>query len=111
MCFCRVGHVGLIRQLVFSPDQSVLCSAGEDGHVYAFNLLSSPASRIEDISHVLKTCRFTSVILTSNKGTVISAGTVPKVALPLLVNPSPFPMSGHVWVRLRWVSQAGMRAA
>ena len=73
---CFAGHVGPIRQLMFSVDQSVLCSAGEDGHVYAFNLLSSPASRIEDAGHVLKTCRFTTVMVTSNKGTVISAGGV-----------------------------------
>jgi hypothetical protein len=64
----------MVRQLAFSQDQSILCSSGEDGHVYTFNLLTSPGSRIEDLSHVLKSCRFTSVMMSQNKNSVVAAG-------------------------------------
>ncbi len=79
------GHVGAIRQLQFSADQSVLCSAGEDGHVYAFNLQGSPPGRIEDLSHVVKSCRFTTVLVTASKTAVISAGAYARVFLSLRV--------------------------
>ena len=68
------GHIGAIRQLVWSHDDHILCSAGEDGHVYAFSLYGPPPPRIENLSHVVKTCRFTSCAITKDKQSVVAAG-------------------------------------
>ncbi len=82
--FAFPGHAGAIRQLTFSADNSVLCSAGEDGHVYCFSILpvgGGPPGRLEDRCHVVKSCSFTTVCVTNDNRVVFSAGVCTSVAL------------------------------
>ena len=64
------GHNGKVRSLYFTPDDSVLVSAGTDGAVYTWNTREFK----RETEHILKVCSYSSAICTSDAKTVYAVG-------------------------------------
>ena len=64
------GHNGKVRSLYFTPDDSVLVSAGTDGAVYTWNTREFKREN----EHILKTCSYSSAISTADGKTVYAVG-------------------------------------
>lgn len=53
---CLRGHIGTVRAIYFGENDRILCTSGEDGATYVWNL--DTGKRIESCSHVLKPAIF-----------------------------------------------------
>ena len=64
------GHNGKVRSLYFTPDDSILVSAGSDGAVYTWNMKDFKREN----EHILKTCSYSSAVCSPNGKTVFAVG-------------------------------------
>ncbi|KAJ3329215.1 Cilia- and flagella-associated protein 57, partial [Blyttiomyces sp. JEL0837] len=64
------GHNGKVRSLHWTPDDSVLVSAGSDGAVYTWIVRDFKREN----EHILKSCSYTSAICTPNGKSVYAVG-------------------------------------
>ncbi|KAI8809706.1 WD40-repeat-containing domain protein [Cladochytrium replicatum] len=64
------GHNGKVRSLYWSPDDSVLVSAGQDGAVYTWNVMEFKREN----EYILKGCSYTSAVCTPNGRVVYAVG-------------------------------------
>jgi WD40 repeat protein/uncharacterized protein YoxC len=66
------GHISAVRSLTWSRDDIFIFSAGNDGAVYRWNIISG--TRSEDMQHVVKTCQYAALVVDEKDPRVVVAG-------------------------------------
>lgn len=64
------GHNGKVRSLYFTPNDTVLVSAGSDGAVYTWSMQEFK----RESEHILKTCSYSSAVCSPSGKTVYAVG-------------------------------------
>jgi cilia- and flagella-associated protein 57 len=64
------GHNGKVRSLYWTPDDSILVSAGSDGAVYTWIIRDLKREN----EHILKSCSYTSAVCTNDGKSVFAVG-------------------------------------